>query len=407
MAEPARHLADEILEEIFIRLPTPAALARASTASPRFRRIITERPFLRRIRALHPPPLLGFAVDKRAFHHAQEPHPSAPLARALADGADFSYSFVPVPQPQPNQELLSPWYHRDIRDGRVLLERSYLFGAGAAFTDLAVGDPVSRRYVLLPSIPEEMAVQQERLVEFGPMLGPAGEDGDDTSFTVISTAGYNSKLVTFVFSSVTGQWCVAASPSWSSLGTAAPTWKGISSFSYLRGRFYWGALWKDKLLVLDTRTMEFSTLNILTGYHMQLLNQPGLPYWSTIVGGTNGALEMFTPVGDYRSTSLHHTTQQNNGESSKEWKLKNVIALPPGSLYFTVGATEGFLFLRGAQLVEDSYGLLPKHNSVDFYSLDVKTSELKKVCRATTHFDHPNVVHSYFGFPPSLFKPTL
>ncbi|XBH60821.1 hypothetical protein VPH35_115352 [Triticum aestivum] len=205
MAEPARHLADEILEEIFIRLPTPAALARASTASPRFRRIITERPFLRRIRALHPPPLLGFAVDKRAFHHAQEPHPSAPLARALADGADFSYSFVPVPQPQPNQELLSPWYHRDIRDGRVLLERSYLFGAGAAFTDLAVGDPVSRRYVLLPSIPEEMAVQQERLVEFGPMLGPAGEDGDDTSFTVISTAGYNSKLVTFVFSSVTGQ----------------------------------------------------------------------------------------------------------------------------------------------------------------------------------------------------------
>ncbi|XP_037455739.1 uncharacterized protein LOC119326136 isoform X1 [Triticum dicoccoides] len=218
MAEPERHLADEILEEIFIRLPTPAALARASTASPRFRRIITERPFLRRIRALHPPPLLGFAVDKRAFHHAQEPHPSAPLARALADGADFSYSFVPAPQP--HQELLSPWYHRDIRDGRVLLERSYLFGAGAAFPNLAVCDPVSRRYVLLPSIPEEMAVQQERLVEFGPMLGPAAEDEDETSFSVICTACYKSKLVTFVFSSVTGQWCVAASPSWSSLVTS-------------------------------------------------------------------------------------------------------------------------------------------------------------------------------------------
>ncbi|KAF6994728.1 hypothetical protein CFC21_045513 [Triticum aestivum] len=212
MAEPARHLADEILEEIFIRLPTPAALASASTASPRFRRIITERPFLRRLRALHPPPLLGFAVDRRAFHHAQEPHPSAPLARALADGADFSYSFVPMPQPKPNQELLSPWYHRDIRDGRVLLEHSYMFDMGAAgFPNLAVCDPVSRRYVLLPSIPEEMAVQQERLVEFGPMLGPAGDDEDETSFSVICTACYNSKLVTFVFSSATGQWCVAAS----------------------------------------------------------------------------------------------------------------------------------------------------------------------------------------------------
>ncbi|KAM0925420.1 hypothetical protein ACQ4PT_004221 [Festuca glaucescens] len=74
MATPAPHLIDEILEEIFLRLPTPAALARASAASPRFHRIVTERSFLRRYRKRHPPPLLGFA-DQDGFYPAQVPGP--------------------------------------------------------------------------------------------------------------------------------------------------------------------------------------------------------------------------------------------------------------------------------------------------------------------------------------------
>ncbi|KAM0865383.1 hypothetical protein ACQ4PT_043311 [Festuca glaucescens] len=97
MAAPAPYLVEEILEEILIRVPTSAALARASTACASFRRIITARPFLRRYRKLHPPPLLGFAGENGGFDPVQEPHPSAPLARALADAADFSYSYVPKP----------------------------------------------------------------------------------------------------------------------------------------------------------------------------------------------------------------------------------------------------------------------------------------------------------------------
>ncbi|XBH61279.1 hypothetical protein VPH35_115750 [Triticum aestivum] len=96
MPTPAPHLVDEILEEIFLRLPTPAELARASTASPRFRRIITDRSFLRRHRKLYPPPLLGLVHQDSGFQPAEAPQASAPLARALADAADFTYSFVPV-----------------------------------------------------------------------------------------------------------------------------------------------------------------------------------------------------------------------------------------------------------------------------------------------------------------------
>uniref|UniRef100_A0ACD5TCD8 Uncharacterized protein n=1 Tax=Avena sativa TaxID=4498 RepID=A0ACD5TCD8_AVESA len=140
MATPAPHLVDEILEEIFLRLPTPAALARASTASPRFRRIITERSFLRRFRKRHPPPLLGFA-DEEGFHPAQAPHPSSALARAFAAAADFTYSFVPKPSK-------GGWMPSDIRDGRVLLEED---NPGLKiFRNLAVCDPLSRRHRLLP-----------------------------------------------------------------------------------------------------------------------------------------------------------------------------------------------------------------------------------------------------------------
>ncbi|CAM0947096.1 unnamed protein product [Alopecurus aequalis] len=408
MTPPTPHLVDEILEEIFLHLPAPAALARASTACPRFRRIITEGSFLRRYRKLHPPPLLGFVADKGGFHPAQEPHPSAPLARALADAADFSYSFVP----KPNNGWLTPWYGRDIRDGRVLLECSCLFDIEAVFTYLAVCDPLSRRYVLLPPIPQEMTVQQERLVEFEPMLAPIGQDEDETSFEVICTAHYKSKLVAFVFSSVTGQWCISTSPTWSSLGTVEPSWECLSRFNYLYGCFYWTSLWIDKLLVLDTRTMEFYTVDVLTGYHLQILNQPHQSVcMSTIVDGTKGALNMFTLVGDYSPNlfRLCHTTQQNNGESSSEWQQKNVIELPRRCFYFTVSATEGFLFLRGvreAQWDDNLHGVLPEDNDVDFFSLEIETFELKKVCRATYHV-FPNRVHSYFGFPPSLSKPSL
>ncbi|CAM0947101.1 unnamed protein product [Alopecurus aequalis] len=402
MAPPAPHLVDEILEEIFLHLPTPAALARASTACASFRRIITERSFLRRFHKLHQPPLLGFVVDKGDFHPAEEPHPSAPLARALANGADFSYSFVPMP----NNGLLRPWYARDIRDGRVLLQCSY----GII---LAVCDPLSRRYVLLPPIPEKLTGRPDRFVEFEPMLAPIGEDEDEdeTSFKVICTARYEneSKLVALVFSSVTGQWYTAASPSWRSFGTVEPSWKRLYRFNYLRGCFYWSSLWCDKLrlLVLDTRKMKFSTVDLPIDLH--LINQPRHSRdvcMSTIVDGTKGALEMFTLVGNQGTDSFyvyHHTTQQSNGESSSEWQQKNVIALPRRCRhYFTVGATEGFLFLRGvgggAQNMWD--------RDVDFFSLDVKTFELKKVCRAT-YYNYPIRVHYYFGYPPSLSIPSL
>ncbi|KAM0925423.1 hypothetical protein ACQ4PT_004223 [Festuca glaucescens] len=316
---PTAHLVDELLEEIFLRLPNPAGLARASIACLRFHRIITERSFLRRFRKLHPPPLLGFA-GTRGFHPAEVPHPCAPLARALADAADFTYSFVP----KPSNGL---WIPCNVRDCRVLLQSSEY----AYFKKLAVCDPLSRRYLLLPPIPDDLAVQEKELVEIESMLAPIGEDEDETSFRVICLANYKSKMVAFVFSSVTGNWCIAASLSWISLGTVLPVYN-LSNCNHLDGYFYWTGLSSqgDKLLVLDTRSMEFSTTNLMTGYPAQLMNQPDLSRCkcSIVAGRGQEALEVFSLVADQStagSLAVHHIMQKINDESSMEWQLEKVI----------------------------------------------------------------------------------
>ncbi|CAN6199394.1 unnamed protein product [Urochloa humidicola] len=207
-ALPLPTLADELLEEIFLRLPGPTDLARASTACASFRRVITDRTFLRHFRGIHPPPLLGFVPrGQDGFYPTQPPYPSAPLARTVADAADFSYSFVPMGR------WLKPWLPRDLRQGRVLLEclpkydERYEFYSVVFLGDLelVVCDPLHQRYVLLPPVPHDITAQHGRLVDFDAFLAPTCQVEDETSFEVICTARNQTNMFAIVFSSATGQ----------------------------------------------------------------------------------------------------------------------------------------------------------------------------------------------------------
>jgi hypothetical protein len=134
-----------------------------------------------------------------------------------------------------------------------------------------------------------------------------------------------------------------------------------------------------------------------------------------IVVGREGAIEMFSLVGDHSpngSFGLHHTSQQNNCESFKDWQLENVIPLPNQYDYCTVGAAEGFLFLGATtedQLddVGSTTWLTATDWDVDYFSLEVKTSELTKVCRRKRRFFHFENACCFFGFPPSLSIPSI
>ncbi|KAM3298521.1 hypothetical protein ACQJBY_040136 [Aegilops geniculata] len=414
---------DDLLEDIFLCLPTLDTLACASATCTSFYRVIKGRAFRRRFRALHRPPLHGF-MDVDGFQPAQAPHPSAPLASALGPCvADFSFVPAVVSSSSdvlPNEE--GPrWRPHDARDGRVLLDWISLMNRSelvefyhdgrrltrtkrerckAADFHLAICDPMSRRYVLLPTIPEDLAAQpHDCLWEFEPILAPkTNNNSKEEPFKVICIGRCRRKVALFVFRSTTMQWYVVESPDHLSL-------EDMSCFDCVRDCFYWTRLWfwSDHLMVLDTRTLKFSTFNFLTGYHRQL-GDTDRSYDNrrpnAVVEGREGAIEMFSLVCQHGSYALHHTTLQDN---SHEWKLQKIVQLPGQYHAYsisTVGAAEGFLFFQGA---------LPgiEIGNVDCYSMDIKTYEIAKVCIKTVYtFDRKRAI-PYFSFPRLLSEPTI
>ncbi|KAF7014277.1 unnamed protein product [Triticum aestivum] len=272
-------LPEELLEEVLLRLPAAADLARASIAWVSFRRLVTDHRFLRRFRARQPPPLLGI-VSHQSHRYlpllqlAQPPHPSAAAASTFAGSraADFSCSFLPSAE---------RWHVRDLRDGRVLLSgvpEGSKFCCRDLARDLAVCDPLYRRYTLLPAIPDDLAAlaQQSDMGHFEPFLAPpAAEDEEGISFRVICLARCTARLVLLIFSSGSGdgQWRAVTLDNWVSLlaglDNPAPVIKPESSLwprmrHYAHGYFCWAfyPANKNKLIMLDTRSMDFSAVNL-------------------------------------------------------------------------------------------------------------------------------------------------
>ncbi|XP_073360659.1 uncharacterized protein [Aegilops tauschii subsp. strangulata] len=165
-------------ERIFLRLPATEDLARTSAPCVTFRHLVTDGSFLHRFRRLHPLPVLGY------------------LNLAV----------------------------QDIRDGRVLLfGKQNMMAEGPSismFPELMVCDPLHRRYILLPPVPEDLVAsvesQDDEFLGWScePSLIPLSDEeaalAEETSFRVIWSACFKTNMVVFVFSSSTGQWQAAA-----------------------------------------------------------------------------------------------------------------------------------------------------------------------------------------------------
>ncbi|VAI72083.1 unnamed protein product [Triticum turgidum subsp. durum] len=267
---PMPDMPDQLLAEIFLRLPTPQDLARASAVCTTFRRISTDRSFLRCFRCLHAPPLLGF-LDRDGFHPAL---PSTPAVRAVAAAADFTFSFLPHHR---------RWTVQDVRDGRVLLSRSTgKLGQPPVFRDLAVCDPLHRRYVLLPPLPHDLAA----------LLGHP--------FPPVTEACCKRFLVPL------GEEEAAA---------------GDTTF---------------RVILLDTTNMEFSAADLPPGEW----SKEGI----AIVEAGEGRLGIFGFRGELAS-SLSYTTARTKGESPSQWQMEKTISLDSGYKYCIRDATQRYLLL--------------------------------------------------------------
>jgi hypothetical protein len=140
-------LPDDLLAEVLTHVPSPVDLSRASASCASLRRVATSPRLLCHFRSLHAPPPLGvfFPDATTAFYPALSLNPTAPAARALAPAADFSFAFLPA--------RARAWLIRDHREGRFLLDRAGP-SSSTAFTEVAICDPLFRRYILLPPIPD-------------------------------------------------------------------------------------------------------------------------------------------------------------------------------------------------------------------------------------------------------------
>ncbi|XP_062187646.1 uncharacterized protein LOC133890991 [Phragmites australis] len=392
-------LADDALREIFLHLDSPADLARASTVCAHFRRVIADHVFLRRYHALHPPPLIGILAN--GFIPAQPPHPSAAAARAFAHAhaPDFSFSFLPSPH---------RWRRRDSRDGRFLLSgvpegRGYNRGDLVWITDLAVCDPLNRRYLLLPPIPVDLtaSVHQPDIVDFEPVLSPAAEDDKGSSFRVICLAQCATKLVLFVFSSGVGQWHAVTFDGWSALITgpgnpASASGSELSQRYYVRRCFYWLMHRRDKLLVLNTSGMEFSTIELPQDH-------PGGEI--AVVDAGDGQLGLVSLRDNIVHDIVHlsYTILRNDGEIANQWQSEEVIPLPVKHRYDIVGVAGGYLLLQG---IPEGMSMihLPKDPNIKCFSLEVKTLQLEWFCQTSCSILHAEL---YAGHPPFLSPPSI
>ncbi|KAL6622622.1 hypothetical protein ACP70R_032501 [Stipagrostis hirtigluma subsp. patula] len=380
-------LPDELLEEIFLRLDAAADLARASASCTSFRRVVSRRRFLRRFRSLHPPPVLGL-FDTRGSGQIipLEPlHPSAAASRALAQAADFTYSFVP-----------GSGALRDARDGRVLL----CTAVTGKFEDLVVCDPQHRRYARIPPIPDDLAAsapqRRKGMRDFRTFLAPAGEDDSDkedeessirakcTSFRVIRTVEWENKVMVFIFSSGSGRWRGITYHS-----SSCPHRPIVGSqHYYAHGCFFWKVCRMDCYLMLDTREMKFSTIDLPPGEHgtEHAIVEAGEERLGFLVFD-DGAMELYCKI------------WQNNGVGGEEWQHDKTIPLPghdDGTCYdwSIIGAAEGYLLLLADH--RHAYWLC--------FILDLKTLLLERLCAFN---DGVYSGHIYASFPPPLAQPSI
>ncbi|XBI68905.1 hypothetical protein VPH35_048050 [Triticum aestivum] len=414
---------DELLRDTFLRLTTAADLAHATAACPSFRRLIADHAFLgdtapstRRLLSAR----LATPPSSRPSHHTPPPSPPAPSPASTSPARPSSPSPAagwrpstsdPVPRPDRPEFLATmTWRPLDFLDGRALIagalvqEESSVLGLrhfryryhNLLVRDLAVCDPVHRRYTLLPAVPGDLKalVRERELSELETFLAPGDDEEDVLSFRVMCLVQCRMNIL-LVFSSSDGQWRSLPFYQWSApedeLFDLPPVEDGLFDRQFVHGRFCWRLLFLNKLVLLDPRTMESSALNL----------PPQLGWGSefAIVEAAQGMFGMLRKVQDRRSEDddtylLTYSSLRNN-----KWHLEKAIPLPvKGAALLSVGA--GYLLI-GAQPYTRSSHEKPKF---ELLSVDVKTLQIElfaELSEATL----PDQL--YIGFPPSLCAPTI
>ncbi|KAJ1286727.1 hypothetical protein BS78_03G374400 [Paspalum vaginatum] len=240
--------------------------------------------------------------------------------------------------------------------------------------DLPVCNPLTRRCLLLPPIPDDLLAsfqaQKKNFLHFDALLVPSMDEEDGASFKVIAVM----LLLVFIFSSVTGQWSALKIPL--DEGDHVVTW--FSNNTY--GCFYCCVEPNYKCFKFDMSSMEFSAVDLPPGCD-------GSDF--IIVEAGEGRLGMFILIND--GTSVRYTIWQIGGEMHDQSKMDNTILPLPVGYYYTIdGPYEGHIIISGYQSTSTE-------DFAIYFTLEIKTLKLERVCQTRSWLLCP-----YFVFPPSM-----
>ncbi|CAN6361796.1 unnamed protein product [Urochloa humidicola] len=390
----------DLLAEIFLRLDDAADLVRVSAACTSFHRLIFDGHFLRRFRSLHRPPVLGFLFDCHrkdrgfSFYPVELPHRSAPAAHALARVADFSISSFPEPFPY-------YWHVCDVRDGRILLFRHSASRKWWSFFEyVMIYDPLHSRRVQIPPIPHNLVAtmgHNENRQGGDSFLIPAIVDKDNFSFEVMCNVVCRGNVETFLYSSVTREWHVAASVSTASYQHINPNCQ--EERHYARSCFYWVNYVDTVMLMLDMREMRFSMVHLPPRSKEQ---------HKAIVEAMEDRVGLLI-LGD-NTLDLYSKTLRDISDRAKDWRHDHRIRLLDGYLWFFAGGVvEGYTLLERVR--QDEYQVwerCPAKEPVpnlDYFTVEVETLVVKQLCTLKLGNTHPNFL--YASFPPPFAPPRI
>ncbi|CAM0884135.1 unnamed protein product [Alopecurus aequalis] len=335
-------IGDDLLLEIFVRLPSLPSLVRAAFACRTFLNAVRSLPTFRpRFRALHPPPLLGLFVRNR-----DGDIPSFVPLRGRADpdhaavirGSDFFLTRVPDDQ--------GFWNISDCRDGYLLLH-NWQNRVFAAYNPLA---GVVHRIPLPP----------EAVREFYVLSSPEGCHG---TFRLVCIHEDGLQVRPVVFSSDTGEWQVCP---WAEAKTinrdhpdddkhCLPPTPG----KLVNGRIYWTRNRYNCLIVLDVATLQFSCMELPP------ITEGQKPF---VVGETKDAELCVVCAIDHRLVVAVWVWK------SEKWMLDKEIRLGEIPILKLVAVNQGFLHLH--LMANDEPNTVPL---CWFFSFCLETAELKKI----------------------------
>jgi hypothetical protein len=325
-APAATHrLPDELLELVFLRLPSSLQLIRAACTCKRWRRVVADGGFLRRFRSLHPhASVVGhYRVEEFSrlfprppgrrpvfFPSSASPSPSSDTV----DARHFSLDFLPA-------RGGAYWELADSLGGVLLFLKERTDAPSSFFAyppDLVVCDPLTRRHSAL-AIPAKF----HGCYCLGAFLldGDADETGcriGMSNFRVLYAIFCEGLAGTLVFSSrssLNGDgWTLVQSTGHSGM-PELPLLTSIHYAGHARESVYWMTA-EDTVIVLDKATADFSFSSLPND----------MPYVSDkatrirVVGGEDGPVHIAVLTRNFLKIFVQ-------AEGNSQWVMKTRIVL--------------------------------------------------------------------------------